>query len=93
MDTDTAITAMDTVAAAIITDGTGAAVITSGATTTAGTTGKFFARSAVVIHCPDDSLIAATRTGRVHAARPVQQPSRGKADSAQFHLDRDPDQV
>ena len=62
MDTDTAITAMDTVAAAIITDGTGAAVITSGATTTAGITGKFFARSAVVIHCPDDRLIAATRT-------------------------------
>ena len=70
-----------------ITGGTGAAVITSIAITA-----KPSLDSPSSSHCPGEARIAAARTGRAHAARPVQLLD-GRQRSAEPHLHRDPDQV
>jgi hypothetical protein len=76
-------------AVVIITGGPGAAVTAI--------TDKYSLDSLIVIHCPGDTRMTATRTGRALAARPVQPPEyrwvRYRWRSAEPHLDRDPDQV
>jgi hypothetical protein len=83
--------------AVIITDGIGAAVTTSGVTIAVIIISGVFAVFAFATHCPGEKRMAAMRTGRALKARPVQPALNGDLEfgrnSAQPHLNGDPDQV